>query len=83
MKSYETYIWAGGLIVAGILLVYLVLPKLFKNYQTEKGIKLLIFYAMMGYLSYDFYLKEKYLYILFFAIGAAVFTYLVVIAKRK
>jgi len=72
-----------GLIALALIVVYLVLPRLFKNYSTEKGIKLALFYGMMLYLSYDFYLKEKYYYIAFFVAGAGVFTYLTAIAKRK
>ena len=72
-----------GLILFALLLIYVILPKTIKNYSAEKTFKLFLFYGMMGYLSYDFYLKEKYGYIPFFVVGAAVFTYLVVIAKRK
>ena len=72
-----------GLIALALVVVYLVLPRLFKNYSTEKGIKLALIYGMMLYLSYDFYLQEKYYYILFFTVGAGLYTYLTVIAKRK
>lgn len=72
-----------GLIAFALVLVYFILPKLFKNYEIEKGIKLLLIYIMMGYLSYDFFLKEKFIYIPFFVIGAITYTYMVVIAKKK
>ncbi len=83
MNNNINYVYIIGMIALSLLMVYFVLPRFFKNYQTEKGIKLLLCYGMMAYLSYDFYLKEKYLYIPFFIVGAIVFTYLIVIAKRK
>ncbi|MDZ4668684.1 MAG: hypothetical protein SGJ00_12495 [bacterium] len=72
-----------GLIAFALLLVYVILPRVVKNYSSEKGIKLALVLGMMGFLSYDFYMKEKYAYIAFFAVGAAVYTYLIVIAKKK
>ncbi|MBC7382995.1 MAG: hypothetical protein H7296_08365 [Bacteroidia bacterium] len=83
MANYNTFFWIAGLIGLGLLMVYVILPRISKNYNTEKGIKLLIFYGMMGYLSYDFFIKEKYMYMLFFVLGSAAFTYLVYTAKRK
>ncbi|OYU95811.1 MAG: hypothetical protein CFE21_11785 [Bacteroidetes bacterium B1(2017)] len=82
--SIGTNVWiAAALILVAILMVYVILPKVLKNYSLEKAVKLVLVYAMMGYLSYDFYLKEKYYYIIFFAIGAGLYTYLIAIAKRK
>jgi hypothetical protein len=72
-----------ALIGLALLLVYVILPKLIKDYSSEKGIKLALVLGMMGYLSYDFYTKEKYGYIAFFVVGAIVYTYLIVIAKKK
>ncbi len=83
MISNERLAWMAVIIAAGILLVYIVFPRLFKNYQAEKGVKLMILYFILGYLSYDFYLKEKYLYVGFFVVGAALYTYLTIIAKKK
>ncbi|MCG9880880.1 MAG: hypothetical protein MH472_09815 [Bacteroidia bacterium] len=77
--------WLLPIILIGlaIALVYFILPKLFKNYSLEKGIKLVLLYAVMIYLSVDFYKQEKYGYIVFFAVGAIMFTYLSFIAKKK
>lgn len=66
-----------------ILLMYKIIPSLFKNYNSEKLIKLILLYGIMGYLSVDFYKQEKYGYIVFFVIGAILFTYLSFIAKKK
>jgi hypothetical protein len=67
----------------GFALVYAILPRIFKNYSTEKGVKLVLLYGIMTYLSIDFYKQEKYTYIAFFAAGAILFTYLTWIAKKK
>jgi hypothetical protein len=83
VKSDYNWMVIFGLIGFALLLVYVILPKLVKNYSSEKGIKLALIYGMMGYLSYDFYRQEKYGYIAFFAIGAALYTYLTFIAKKK
>ena len=83
LKPQNNWIIILVLIGLALVMVYWVLPRLFKSYSTEKGIKLALIYGMMGYLSYDFYLNEKYYYIAFFAIGAALYTYLIVIAKKK
>jgi hypothetical protein len=83
IKTDTNWILVGTLITLALALVYLVLPRLFKNYSTEKGFKLALFYGMMAYLSYDYYQKEKYYYIIFFAVGAIIFTYLIWIAKKK
>jgi hypothetical protein len=70
-------------IAIGFAMVYGILPRIFKNYSYEKGFKLVILYGIMGYLSIDFYKQEKYGYIVFFAVGAILFTYLTYIAKKK
>jgi hypothetical protein len=83
VKSEYNWVIILGLIAFALLLVYVILPKVVKNYSSEKGIKLALIYGMMGYLSYDFYKQEKYGYIAFFIVGAAVYTYLTIIAKKK
>lgn len=82
-KLENNWILITVLLGLSLLLIYVILPRLFKNYSAEKGLKLGLFLGMMAYLSYDFYRQEKYLYIAFFTVGAAVFTYLTIIAKRK
>ncbi len=82
-KLENNWILILSLLGLSLLMIYVVLPKLFKNYSTEKGLKLALFLGMMLYLSVDFYKQEKYGYIAFFVVGAIVFTYLTLIAKRK
>ncbi len=82
-KLESNWILILSLLGLSLLMIYVVLPKLFKNYSTEKGLKLALFLGMMLYLSIDFYKQEKYGYIVFFAVGAIIFSYLTLIAKRK
>lgn len=82
-KLENNWILILSLLGLSLLMIYVVLPKLFKNYSTEKGLKLALFLGMMLYLSIDFYKQEKYGYIVFFAVGAIIFSYLTLIAKRK
>jgi len=82
-KLENNWILILSLLGLSLLMIYVVLPKLFKNYSTEKGLKLGLFLGMMLYLSIDFYKQEKYGYIAFFAVGAVIFSYLTLIAKRK
>ncbi len=71
-------------IAAIILVVYVVLPRVFKqNYSAEKIIKVLAANTALGYLAYDNFLKEKYLFAGIMVLGAALFTYMIMIAKRK
>jgi hypothetical protein len=83
IKESSNWLLPLGFIAIGFALIYGILPKLFKNYSTEKAIKLLILYGIMIYLSVDFYKQEKYGYIAFFVVGAVVFTYLTWIARKK
>lgn len=82
-KLENNWIIILSLLGLSLLMIYVVLPKLFKNYSTEKGLKLALFLGMMLYLSIDFYKQEKYGYIAFFAVGSIIFSYLTLIAKRK
>jgi hypothetical protein len=62
-----------GVVVFVTLFYFLLLPKL--NIKTQSGIvfRAVVFFAMMGFLSYDFYTKEKYGYILVLAAGSIAF----------
>jgi hypothetical protein len=83
LNAHANWILPLGFMALGIVLVYVLLPRLFKNYSTEKAIKLVMLYGIMLYLSIDFYKQEKYGYIVFFALGAGLFTYLSLIARKK
>ena len=83
LNATNNWILPLALMAIGFALVYGILPRMFKNYSTEKAIKLVLLYGIMIYLSVDFYKQEKYAYIAFFAVGALVFTYLTWIARKK
>ncbi len=84
MESNTNWIYLLAAIGAIVLLVYIVLPRLFKNnYQKEKILKMVLAWAALGYLAFDNFQKEKYLFAGIMVLGAVLFTYLVGIAKRK
>lgn len=72
MGIYNVLLLAGAILV-GILFYYLILPKLNQSKQLNTIIKAVLFFGMMGYLAYDFYLKEKYWFILVLAGGSVAF----------
>lgn len=76
-----------AIIIAGILLaialVYYILPRVVPDYSLEKGVKWAMFMGILGYLAFDFFMKEKYVYVGFFVGGMVFYTYLSWIARRK
>lgn len=84
MENNTNWIWMLAAIGAIVLIVYVLLPKLFKhNYNQEKIIKIVLAVAALGYLAYDNFLKEKYLFAGIMVLGAVLFSYLISISKRK
>ncbi|MES2778727.1 MAG: hypothetical protein V4651_02415 [Bacteroidota bacterium] len=71
----------AGAILIGVLFYYLILPRLNQKKRLNTIIKAVLFFGMMGYLAYDFYLKEKYWFILVLAGGSVAF--LVLLFTRK
>jgi hypothetical protein len=59
-----------------VFIFYVLLPKLNLDIQTGKWIRAVLFFAIMGYLAYDFYTKEKYMYIAFLVAGSIAFVLL-------
>ncbi len=82
-KLENNWILILALLALAFLLVYYILPKIIKNYSSEKGIKLVLFIGIMTYLGIDFFKQEKFLHVAFFAAGGILFTYLTIIAKKK
>lgn len=84
MESNTNWIYLLAAIGGIVLVIYVVLPKLFKNnYNKEKILKMVLACAALGYLAYDNFLKEKYLFAGIMVLGAVLFTYLLGISKRK
>ncbi len=84
MENNINWIWLLAAIGAIVLFVYVLLPKLFKdNYNQEKIIKLVLAAAALGYLAFDNFLKEKYLFAGIMVLGAVLFSYIIIVSKRK
>jgi len=62
---------------------YIISPRLkLINYQSNI-IRSIIFLGMMSYLAYDFFVKEKYSFLIFIALGCIGFIYFLVSSKKK
>jgi hypothetical protein len=82
MEVSKAILLAGSVLVI-VLFFYVVLPKLNLKHQSNIIFKGLLFFGMMGYLAYDFYMKEKYWYILVLAVGSVAFLMLLFARKSE
>jgi hypothetical protein len=73
--------WLVGAVAVVILFFYVLLPKLNLTHQSGMFLRGLLFFSMMGYLAYDFYIKEKYWYILVLVAGSVAFLMLLLAKK--
>lgn len=48
-----------------------------------KAIRLILLWSALGYMAYDQVRKEEYVFAGFMGVGIAVFTYVILIAKKK
>lgn len=48
-----------------------------------KAIRLILLWVALGYMVYDQISKEQYVFAGFMGVGLAVFTYVILIAKKK
>jgi len=79
----STLIWLVGAVAAIVLFFYVVLPKLNLSHKSGMLFRGLLFFGMMGYLAYDFYMKEKYGYILVLVAGSIAFILLLTAKKSN
>jgi hypothetical protein len=82
MEISKAILLAGSVLVI-VLFFYVVLPKLNLKHQSNIIFKGLLFFGMMGYLAFDFYIKEKYCYILVLAGGSVAFLMLLFARKSE
>lgn len=81
--SYTKAIYLSLIIAAIVIFMYVILPKLKIDVSTGKIGRIIIFLGMMIYLGVDFYLKEKYWYILILGIGTIAFIIMLKNSKSK
>lgn len=81
METSKAILLAGAVLVI-VLFFYVVLPMLNLKHKTNIIFKGFLFFGMMAYLSYDFYMKEKYWYILVLAGGSVAFVMLLFARKK-
>jgi hypothetical protein len=70
-------------VVAIVVFMKIILPKLNLNINQGKILRAILFLGMMIWLGIDFYLKEKYWYILFLVLGTVAFLMMLKDSKRK
>lgn len=70
-------------VVAIVVFMKIILPKLNLNINQGKILRAILFLGMMIWLGIDFYLKEKYWYILFLVLGSVAFLVMLKDSKRK
>ncbi len=70
-------------VVAIVVFMKIILPKLNLNINQGKILRAIIFLGMMIWLGIDFYLKEKYWYILFLVLGTVAFLMMLKDSRKK
>lgn len=70
-------------VVAIVVFMKIILPKLNLNINQGKILRAILFLGMMIWLGIDFYLKEKYWYILFLVLGTLAFLMMLKDSKKK
>ena len=74
MNWIQISLFIGALLVA--VLVYFLLKKTSLSGSRKKWFRALLFFFMIGYLSFDFYTKQKYGLILVLFLGSIAFVYM-------
>jgi hypothetical protein len=70
-------------VAAVVLFMKVILPKLNLNINQGKILRAILFLGMMIWLGIDFYLKEKYWYILFLVLGSVAFLMMLKDSRKK
>jgi hypothetical protein len=70
-------------VLAIVVFMKVILPRLNLNVNQGKVFRAILFLGMMIWLGIDFYLKEKYWYILFLASGSVGFLLMLKDSKQK
>ena len=70
-------------VLAIVVFMKVILPKLNLNVNQGKLLRAILFLGMMIWLGIDFYLKEKYWYVLFLALGSVGFLLMLKESKQK
>ena len=70
-------------VVVIVVFMKIILPKLNLNINQGKILRAILFLGMMIWLGIDFYLKEKYWYIIFLLLGTAAFLLMLKDSKQK
>ena len=70
-------------VLAIVVFMKVILPRLNLNVNQGKVFRAILFLGMMIWLGIDFYLKEKYWYILFLASGSVGFILMLKDSKQK
>lgn len=81
--STEKIIMLLGGVVAIILFMYVILPKLKLNINQGKALRLALFAGIIVALGIDFYQKEKYWYMLVLLLGSIGFGVMLYDSKGK
>ncbi len=75
------YVLIGVLTI--VVFFYFIAPKLKLISYRSNIIRGILFFSMMLYLSYDFFIKEKYAYIIILALGTVGFIYMLINSKKR
>ena len=80
MDNSFIYIFLG---IGGLLVFfYFIAPRLKMISYRSNIIRSIIFFGIVGYLAYDFYVKEKYTYIFVLLLGSSAFIWML-LSMRK
>lgn len=76
-------LWLVAIAILVIVIYYFLVKKISPSQKSGMLVRGVLFFAMIGYLAYDFYTKEKYWYILILAAGSVAFVMLLLSQKNK
>ncbi len=76
-------IWLVAIAILAILVYYFLIKKMSPAQKSGILVRGVLFFGMIGYLTYDFYTKEKYWYILVLAAGSIAFVILLLSQKNR
>ncbi len=76
-------LWLVAIAIVVMLIYYFIVKKMKPTQKSGMIVRGVLFFAMIGYLAYDFYTKGKYWYILILAAGSVAFVMLLLSQKNK
>jgi hypothetical protein len=75
--------WLIGVAAIVAVFYFFLLPRFKMEQRSGILFRAILFFAMIGYLAYDFYMREKYGYIIMLAAGSIAFIFVLRSYRKK